>query len=140
MIGEDVVMPEQFVLGHTLIDIQHGLLFAIYDELLRAIDGGENSFQLDHVFSGLNAYVNLHFGQEEALMDEHAYPGIALHEAEHKILTEGVAALKNKLDAVQSAEAEKEIAKEIARFLYDWLTGHIAKVDRELCAFLAKRS
>ena len=140
MNNADIVMPEQFLLGHMIVDTQHGLLFAIYDELLRAIDGGEDAFQLDLVCRGLEAYVKVHFAHEEALMVASRYSGMDMHVAEHKLLTNSVADLKNRLDGVSSPNEEKEIAKEIARFLHEWLTGHIAEVDRALCNFLAEQS
>jgi hemerythrin-like metal-binding protein len=66
------------VLGHALIDGDHGAFLEAVSEL---IDSDNVGFPT--LFRGLLAHTAQHFEREDALMVEHAFPALREHRAEH---------------------------------------------------------
>jgi hypothetical protein len=60
--------------GVPLIDAQHRELIARYNRFHDALLEGQGREHLLHVLEFLIAYANIHFPQEEALMDLHDSP------------------------------------------------------------------
>ncbi|MBF0626640.1 MAG: hemerythrin domain-containing protein [Magnetococcales bacterium] len=129
-------MPEQFVLGHPTIDVQHEVLFALYHEVCHSLDGEEDGFDLGDIFLGLNLYLTTHLEFEEEAMEATDYPDIESHREGHRALTEGVLMLYGQFQSAAEPEESRIIARKIADFLYAWLENHIARVDRLLCRYL----
>lgn len=129
-------MPAQYRLGCSSIDTQHELIFAIYHELLRSLDQGEDGYDLATVFLCLNGYTATHFKHEETFMRSTGFPGMEDHLHEHRSLVKQIGLFRERFANAGSAQAERAIAREVASFLLTWLEHHIAEVDRELCAYL----
>ncbi|MBF0271550.1 MAG: hemerythrin family protein [Magnetococcales bacterium] len=132
-------MPEQFRLGCPSIDTQHELIFAMYHELLRSQQQGEDSYELEFVFLSLNSYAGTHFRHEEDFMRACGFPGTEFHIREHRSLALQVGQLRGRFVLAGSQEEKRAIAGEVAVFLLGWLEHHIAEVDRELCEYLLEQ-
>ena len=64
-------------------------------------------------------------------MANNAYPELAVHQIEHKKLTDKVLAFKNDFD-----KGTASVTPALMRFLEDWLTSHISTVDKKYGEFL----
>ncbi|WP_130470199.1 bacteriohemerythrin [Candidatus Magnetaquicoccus inordinatus] len=136
MIGQFIAMPDQFRLDHPAIDMQHEVLFALYNELKISQEDHEMAFDLGDIFLGLNGYVATHFLFEEELMAAFHYTDTAMHHEEHRRLSENVALLHNRFKQAKTLPEQQQIANDVAQFLLNWLAHHIAEVDRKLVRHL----
>jgi hemerythrin len=115
-------------IGLPEIDAQHRELFRRAERLiaaLRAGDGGQVLPLLDY----LEAYVLLHFQEEERLMHETRYPGVAAHAAEHQVFREELARIA--ADFARRGPTAL-VALTLHNWLSDWLATHVAGVDQAL--------
>ncbi|MEO5352986.1 MAG: bacteriohemerythrin [Magnetococcus sp. XQGC-1] len=138
MIDQLTYLPESLRLGHLAIDMQHEVLFALYQELIHSLQNEGDGFELSGIFAGLNGYVSSHFQYEEELMrtSRYADSSSTAHTAEHRQLTTDVVRLHQRFASAQGKDEEKAIAQEVATFLANWLSHHIAGTDRLFAAHL----
>jgi hemerythrin len=121
--------------GHSVIDSQHQELFRRLEALLTAMMRGDKA-EVGRLFDFLGAYVVEHFGAEEQLMQQHAYPDYASHKAAHERFVADYLALKKSLDASGGGAA---LTIKVQNWCGDWLKAHIAGTDQLLATFLGKR-
>lgn len=124
----------RLLVGNAEIDGQHQELFRRVDQLLRALQLGSVTAEVERVMAFVGEYVHLHFRQEEALMQRTAYPDRAAHVAEHLQLIRTFVALKKQLAQVG---ATPEFAAALGAELVDWLKEHIATTDTALGTWLS---
>lgn len=122
--------------GHATIDTQHQELFRRLEQLLTAMMKGDKA-EIGRLFEFLGAYVVEHFGAEERLMVEHAYPEYAAHKAAHERFVADYTALKAAMGAAGGGSAA--ITIKVQNWCGDWLKAHIAGTDQKLAAFLGQR-
>ncbi len=113
------------------LDAQHKKLFDIIRELYTAMSSGHGKDAVGDVLRRLIDYTVQHFAAEEKLMAEHAYPLLAKHIVEHKLLVNKVLAFKKEFDAGSTG-----VTLELMTFLQKWLTDHIIAVDQKYGVFL----
>ncbi len=112
------------------IDNQHKQLFATAEELHNAMLAGHGKDKASEVLGRLIDYTVNHFAAEEKLMEQHSYPSLVTHRAEHKALTDKVLAFKKEY------EAGKGAIPPLMTFLVDWLKHHICTVDQKYSDFM----
>jgi len=113
------------------MDNQHKRLFALINELHGAMGQGHGKEVAGDILRRLIDYTVQHFYAEELLMQEHNYPGLATHRAEHQALTDKVIAFKKEFDAGRTY-----ITPQLMTFLQQWLKNHIQTVDQRYGDFL----
>lgn len=124
----------KLLVGNAEIDSQHQELFRRVDQLLRALQMGSVTAEVERVMAFVGDYVHLHFRQEEALMQRSAYPDRSAHAAEHLELIRSFVALKKQLSRTGPTP---EFAASLGAALVDWLKEHIATTDAALGTWLA---
>lgn len=115
-------------IGHSGVDDQHRKLF----ELAAAMRGDSDQMRVMRSLASLSEYVIIHFRDEEKLLEEIGYPGLAAHKKLHSEFRSRLATLyanagRMTLDA---------IAAEVTLLVNDWLARHIMVADREYSRFL----
>jgi hemerythrin-like metal-binding protein len=115
---------DTYSLEHPQIDREHQALFAMAEKLHQAMLDGSGAAVLRDLLARLINYTQVHFSHEEALMRQHAYPGIDAHVAEHRKLAEQVVELQRK-----HAAGKLTLTMETMQFLRDWLDHHIKRSD-----------
>jgi hemerythrin len=118
--------------GHPEIDDQHREMVRRAAAFIAACEAGGNVADLGRLLDCLDAYVLTHFATEERLMRAASYPRRAAHRIEHDYFETAALKLRMRLED----GAEPELLSLSRDFLVDWLTGHIARSDRDLVAFL----
>lgn len=113
------------------IDRQHQRLFALLDQLYVAIEEGHENEVVEKVLEGVLDYTVYHFGTEERLLHEFAYPEAAAHRAEHAKMTEQTKSLLQKLRA-----DDRLVSVATLQLLCEWLNNHIMVSDRKFARFL----
>lgn len=123
-------------LGVPEIDNQHREIFSCFEKLSMACQSGQGATVLDDVFSFLDDYSARHFSSEEALMQQHSYPGLAEQQEQHAHFRQEIEGLRN---LPREAGNEHELALAIDRQLVRWLIRHIRNQDREMVEFISSR-
>jgi hemerythrin len=113
------------------IDNQHKRLVELVNELHDAMAQGKGRDVMGKTLGGLVDYTKTHFADEERLMIKYNYPGYAQQKAEHDALAKKVLDLQS-----QYLLGKAALTLEVMRFLQDWLSAHIQKVDRQFGSYL----
>ena len=125
---------ESLALGIPEIDEQHRNFL----DLIGAVCQGLKSYQaipcIEEVVAELDAYTRCHFADEEALMEQHGFPGLPSHRASHAHFTTQVRDLGEQL-----AKGER-VSLAVLHLLSDWLTFHISLADRQFVNFIHEQS
>jgi hemerythrin len=120
--------------GIVALDKEHQGLVRQINELFEAVRDKRGSEVYSDVVAMLQTYVLEHFSHEEKLMEEYQFPGLAVHQQEHRNLVVAVQALRK-----DHAVLDESAARELLNFLRTWLLEHIVKVDREYGPFIESR-
>lgn len=117
-------------IGHSAIDSQHKKLFDLAAALIQDADHQ----RVMRTLAALSEYVIVHFRDEEKMLAEVGYPGLAAHKQSHDAFRARLA----KLYGSASGMTLDHIAAEVRQLINDWLANHILVADREYAAYLAK--
>ena len=121
---------EHYEVGVAVIDGQHREMFDITNRLLVGLRDGRDAGELVETLRELVRCTEHNVATEERLMQEH---GLALghHHDEHQRLLEAIRRFDLPLDAGGLRSS--------ARFLREWLLGHIDENDRPFAEQLRSR-
>ena len=119
--------------GITDIDDQHQVLVDITNELVEAILEGHPHEQVGETISRLAEYTQIHFKNEEALMEKYNYAQLEQHKQGHEKLIKQL----HKFHDMHSRGIDG-ISAEIPHFFKDWLINHIKTSDMEYVPFVKK--
>jgi hemerythrin-like metal-binding protein len=112
------------------IDHQHRQLIDAINAFHDAVLAGTAGERLGDTLSFLGLYGDLHFRDEERLMEDAAYPKLELHRRQHRLFLDQVAAFRAQIEAGGAA-----VAHDMARFLGSWLVNHIMVSDKAYAAY-----
>jgi len=121
---------EHFAVGVAVIDGQHREMLDTVNRLLEGLRDGRDADELVETLRELVRLTEHNIATEERLMQEH---GLALghHHDEHQRLLEAIRRFDLPLDAGGLGSS--------ARFLREWLLGHIDENDRPFAEQLRSR-
>lgn len=123
--------------GVEEIDEQHRELFRRINQLVEAVKKSECKYIIGGVMKFLHEYAVEHFGDEEAIMSRHGYPGYRAHRAQHAGFIEGLAAMEEELRNETSSYTRSVYTNQM---VVDWIINHISKLDKELGRYLKSRA
>ncbi|MHB8947458.1 MAG: bacteriohemerythrin [Rhodoferax sp.] len=118
---------ESYACGEATVDQQHRQLFDLANQLIKAAFRREaNPQAFDAALQRLIAHVAQHFKDEEAILAQRQYPGLALHAQAHKKLIEHALKLRD------TAASGGVTVGELVEFLADEVVArHMLRTDRE---------
>lgn len=117
--------------GNSDIDTQHKQLFKIgrdLEQLIRIQCIGVTDKQLLDIVCELRDYTGYHFYEEERMMQEMEYSGIAAHKKFHKKCYDYVM----KLDLPKIKAEPMKHLKQIKDEVQDWIMTHVLSEDKEM--------
>lgn len=123
---------EKYLLGVKKFDADHEHLFDLMNKSHDLIENTAPAARLEVILDELFDYAAYHFNAEESWMQEHTYPSLAEHIAEHDNFRKRFAALQNDFQAYKTTPKIK-----LYMFLLDWLTNHILTTDFQYARFIA---
>ncbi|PWC84471.1 chemotaxis protein [Azospirillum sp. TSH100] len=137
-----VFMPwtDALAVGEDAIDTDHMILIALMNEAAALAehakaaprgDAAAGRKALGEAVSRLLAYTDLHFAQEERLMDQCGYPDAKAHKTQHEALRTRAGELRRRLDAGDS------VVDELLALVREWLFEHIQRTDKRIGEHLA---
>jgi hemerythrin len=120
--------------GVKLFDDDHKELVSIANRLHDSITVGSQQVVLVPILRELLNYTIFHFGHEEGMMLQYAYPKYEQHKKEHDAL---IAKVQDFSDQVKSGKTS--ISLSLIAFLKEWLVNHIMGSDKEYVDFFSKK-
>ena len=93
-------------------------------------DTSVDSEVISNVLSEMIQYTASHFNDEEAYMEQIAYPELKMHQEEHKRFK-----LKASHFCLDTMKNETSVPEEILQFLSKWLINHILHSDMKFKVF-----
>ena len=125
---------EAYSVRIALLDQQHQGLFATVDELNQAMAAGKGNEALVPILWKLLDYALVHFAAEESLMEEHDFPGLPTHRAQHEMFRKKVAAFLG-----DHKGGKRGVPVTLMFFLQGWLKDHMQHADQLYSGFLNAR-
>jgi hemerythrin len=135
-----LLWDDSLAVGVDVIDIQHRELIDRIGDLRRAMGKGQTRSEVGKMMAYLDQYVIDHFGTEEKLMKRRKYADYVAHRQEHLNFTTELTVKKNTYETLEKEGAILSFfAVELERWLSDWLSSHITKIDKVLGEFLIRQ-
>jgi hemerythrin len=123
----------EFAIGIPLLDDQHQSLFEYAARLQDAVDGGDLDHRVQEILGYLTEHVAKHFEEEERLMRETGYPGLAEQEREHEDFKRRLVAFTPDWES----EADHSlIIVALVGLLDFWFVDHMNRRDRGFGEYL----
>jgi hemerythrin-like metal-binding protein len=116
------------------MDDQHGILMDTINELQVALARGCNQELVTAQLHQLVDFTGMHFWSEEQLMEQHGFPNLSEHRAEHRRLLG-----KIRESAHRAQRAGDSQVRPLLSFLCDWFMEHFEGPDREYGPWLNER-
>ena len=126
---------DNLITGISDIDEQHKELFAQFDKLSEAIEGGTSTADVEKLLKYLNEYGCSHFANEEDLMLAHKYPGLEEQRQHHVQFKENITKL---LEMLTNNVPPREIAIRIDATLIRYFINHVRKLDSKLSDYIKR--
>lgn len=136
-ISTGVEWRHDYDIGVDEIDQQHQEWCKRLGELLDRLHSGRQD-GVAELFEYLRDYIHWHFTEEEALMDERAYPARAEHKLEHAHYAQALERFR--MELLDGGREPLLVNFRANLFLVDWFVNHTTGTDRELGRFLARRT
>ena len=115
---------ESLETGIVELDIQHRNLFNIFKILRDAIDNKKSSVVIKYIIEEVERYGQYHMDAEEAILRKYQVLS-ENHYREHESFKKIVGDFKEKYIHTP----DNVLAEEISKYLYNWVTNHIMKID-----------
>lgn len=129
-----IAWRKEYEIGIKVIDEQHKSLI----DMLNKVDANRERIDkipvLKEVLFGLVEYTKSHFHDEEAFMEEIAYPKLLEHRRQHQILTDQVVDILKKLRT-----GNFNINDDLMMFLKKWVINHIMDHDHQIGEYYSSR-
>jgi hemerythrin len=120
-----IFWTNQLSVGIEVIDSQHRRIVDYINLLDDALSNGHTRKDIGILINDLVDYTISHFGFEESLQDEAAYPFIKAHKKVHVLFTKRVADFQARFDNGE------DISEELHNVLVTWLLNHIKYDDAD---------
>ncbi len=118
--------------GIKAIDNDHKALFEEIQEVCVALIKDESTAHIEQAINCLENYTNEHFQREETFMLNAGYPKTEEHIRTHRNLSRQVQCLRE----LNASETHDIDPVKLSRFLGEWLSHHILKVDMDYVPYL----
>lgn len=116
-------------LGNEKVDAQHKSIFDQVDKFAEAMSQGKGRAELTKMLDFMENYVIEHFRDEEEYMRKIQFPKINEHIDAHNKFVQDVVNMKAEFEDIGPSTY---IAVQISSRIGEWLSEHIATMDREI--------
>ena len=121
----------EYEIGVREVDAEHRKLFELINEYYDQHLHGANRKEIERILNSLVSYAEVHFQNEEALMEKCGYPHLGEHRKQHAELFTSIFHITQRLiDSPDKAD------RETLNFLKKWLRDHIVLEDVEIGYFI----
>lgn len=124
---------DNLITGNELIDSQHQELMDRMNKLLDSCELGTEKLTAVKTLDFLSDYTDYHFGAEEALQKEIAYPEYDKHAAQHEVFRNTIAELHEMLSEEEGPT--DAFVKKVEENIVKWFYTHIEGFDRSVAEY-----
>ncbi|MCL1808695.1 MAG: bacteriohemerythrin [Clostridiales bacterium] len=128
---------DSLLVGVPAIDAEHRKLVKAIEELMEACTKGQGRATIEKTLNFVISYTKQHFGAEERIQAQYAYPGMAAHKQIHANFTATVEGLKKEFDQNGPSVA---LTASLNKNLVDWLIKHISVEDKKIGDHIRSKS
>jgi len=132
---ETIQWEESYSVGNQTIDSQHKKLIEMINTMIRNEHTDVDSEVISNVLSEMIEYAGSHFKDEEAYMEQIAYPELKMHKEEHKQFK-----LKASHFCLATMKDKTSVPEEVLQFLSKWLINHILNSDMKYKTFYESKN
>ena len=132
----EIKWDDSLSVGVEQIDEQHKMLIQKLKDLSDAFNQGLEQNKILKTIDFMIDYTDFHFSEEEKLMAENDYPGLAAQKKQHQEFKD---TLNHILEDYQDEGPTKALATSINVFLLNWLINHIKGSDVAIGKFLSQK-
>jgi hemerythrin len=124
---------DRYSTGIPAIDDQHKELIALTNNLYESCQAGVDvaNKQFAKALHAAVDYVKTHFGFEERLLQQKAYPYLEWHKTQHAGFIKKILE-----DAKRFDSGEAYVPNGFVRYLRDWILSHIALADKAYAKYI----
>lgn len=127
----EMVWKDEYSVGIDSLDNDHKKLISLLNQFTMAYDYAMSEEYEREALNDLINYTKYHFEREEQLLEQHNYPDVVAHKAQHKKMIEQVNSFMDLYN-----EKGHDSLNEISSFLSNWLINHINGTDKEYTSHL----
>ena len=124
--------PSTMATGLDSLDRQHENLFELSNRMDTLAQGPIDQVGIERALVALRNYGLAHFVHEERMMDVYVCPLDKANKDAHGLFVEKTKEWFRRLGECKSDLEIKDLTLEVNRFVGDWLTKHICRVDVSL--------
>lgn len=137
---DQFAFTDKYRTGIELVDDEHKRLFeiikdtndVIHTELLH-----DKYDEIMRLLAELREYTEVHFSDEEAMMERINYPDIAAQKRAHSAFVARLVEIDlSELDAMD--DNQEEYLQDLIQFLLSWLSNHILGMDKKIGAYITE--
>ncbi len=137
---DQFAFTDKYRTGIELVDDEHKRLFeiikdtndVIHTELLH-----DKYDEIMRLLAELREYTEVHFSDEEAMMERIHYPDIAAQKRAHSAFVGRLVEIDlSELDAMD--DNQEEYLQDLIQFLLSWLSNHILGMDKKISAYITE--
>lgn len=125
---------DQYLIGNESIDRQHEELFRLINAFHSRWLETHNQQDIARMLNRLVTYAEMHFRNEEAIMDSEGFALLGEHQQIHEALIDRIFALQKSYED-ESLRVEMETMK----FVKSWLIEHILEDDYRFRDFMKRK-
>lgn len=129
---------ENLVTGNELIDSQHKELIDRINKLLDSCDAENGKVTAVNTLDYLADYTDFHFGAEEELQKEIAYPDYDKHKVQHENFKQTIKELDEMLQEEEGPSAA--FVEKVEENVIKWFYTHIEGFDRSVAEYKNMRN
>lgn len=131
-------LDKSLITGNELIDNQHSELIDKIYKLIDCCGQGGGKIETVKMLDYLSDYTDFHFGAEEKLQEDAAYPGLAEHREKHEEFKKAVHELHEML--IEEEGPTDAFVNAVQKNVKEWMFEHIQKVDKAMAAYLQAKA
>ena len=124
-----IVWKDYYTVGDPSLDAQHKEIIDLISKLYVALRQGEGNRATKDILERLIQYTLNHFSQEEGIMKEVGYPGLAAQKAQHDHMRRRMSDLRTHLRLVT--------CHDVLYLLKEWWLEHVQSEDQKYSPYLA---
>ncbi len=125
---------DHYLIGNETIDQQHKELFRLINAFHSHWLEERNQRDIVPLLNRLIAYAEMHFRQEESIMDAAGFPLAGEHQQIHEAMIDTIFRLQQSYE-----DGSLRLEMETMNFVKSWLTQHILENDFRFREFMKKK-
>jgi hemerythrin len=118
---------DQFSVKIPEMDKQHQKFFQLLNQIHLYNEKNERSPDfLDEVFREMYSYILVHFAEEETLLEQTGFDGLAYQKKQHRFFCDQLVQLRE-----QHFNGNATVPQSVLNFMRDWILNHILEEDKK---------